>query len=330
MLGGYLASAFLDSPGDWRKALQICAAACIIQAIFLFVFLAPMSKKQDTVDETKPITVGKTATNFDKNSIAGAEADDVNSNVKTRSKPDKSYHQPRLTEKLVVVFSSPRMLLWMFFLMLTFPIFSLEEVFPLYFVAEGMPAQNAARVSTGLPAGMAIVLPLAGLLSRRFPKLASGLFPLGTFLSGILMLLLSKLDVSTSSSTEVSYMHTMAQALLCLIGFCYAPGVYLPPFEFANTYGGEHNKGLIVSLLEGVAQLTEALFNFVLPSLVSLVGWRGVLVCNAGLLVVTSLVLSYLQWWEAVDPARALVVGGSGEGVSDPSEKEPLISGRKK
>ena len=81
IIGGYLASAFLGSPGDWRKALQICAAACIIETIFLFVFLDPMRKKQDTVDETKPITTGKTDTNFDKNSIAGAEADDANSDA---------------------------------------------------------------------------------------------------------------------------------------------------------------------------------------------------------------------------------------------------------
>ena len=125
-------------------------------------------------------------------------------------------------------------------------------------------------------------------------------------------------------------MQTMAQALLCVIGFCLAPAIYLPPFEFANTYGGEHNKGLIVSLLEGAGASARPVFNFVLPSLVSLVGWRGVLVCNAGMLVVASLALSYLQWWEAVDPVRALVVGGSGEGLPGPSEKEPLISGRKK
>ena len=125
-------------------------------------------------------------------------------------------------------------------------------------------------------------------------------------------------------------MQTIAQALLFVIGFCLAPAMYLPTFEFANTYGGKHNKGLIVSFLETAGLLGEALFNFVLPSLVSLVGWRGVLVCDAGILVVASLVLSYLQWWEAVDPVRALVVGGSGEGLPGPSEKEPLISGRKK
>ena len=290
MLAGYLASAFLGSPGGWRKALQICAAACIIEAFFLFVFLAPVRKKQDTVDESKLITTaGKAVTNFDKNCIAGAEADDANSDVSSHSKPDKSYHQPRLTEVLYVVFSSPRMLLWLLFLTLIFPNFSLEEVFPLYFVAQGMPAQDAARVSAGFPAGMAVVLPLAGLLSDRFPKLASGLFPLGVFLSAILILLLSKLDVNTSSWTETIYMQTIiAQALLFVIGFCLAPAVYLPPFEFANTYGGEHNKGLIVSFLETAGLLGEALFNFVLPSLVSLVGWRGVMVGCAGMLVVAS------------------------------------------
>ena len=89
-------------------------------------------------------------------------------------------------------------------------------------------------------------------------------------------------------------------------------------------------KDLIVILLEGAGVLSEVLFNFALSPLVSLVPWRGVLVCNTDLLVVTSLVFGYLQWREAVDPVRALVVGDSGEGVSDPIEKEPLISGKNK
>ena len=126
----------------------------------------------------------------------------------------------------------------------------LEEVFPLYFVAQGMPAKDAAQVSAGSSAGMAIVLPLAGLLFGRFPKLASGLFPLGLTLSGMLIFLLSTLDLSTFGPTEASYMQTMAQALLCVLGFCYAPAMYLPPFHFANTYGGERNKGLIICLLD--------------------------------------------------------------------------------
>ena len=90
------------------------------------------------------------------------------------------------------------------------------------------------------------------------------------------------------------------------------------------------NKGLTISLLEGAGVLAEVVFNFVLPSLVSLVGWRGALACNAGMLLVASLVIGYLQWWQALDPVRALVVGGSVEGVSDPSEKEPLISRKNK
>ena len=125
-------------------------------------------------------------------------------------------------------------------------------------------------------------------------------------------------------------MQTMAQALLLVIGFCYAPAIFLAPFDFANTYGGEHNKGLIVGLLEGMGFLGAAVFSLALPSLVSLVGWRGVLVCTTGMLVVASLVFGYLQWWEAVDPVRPLVVGGSGEGLPCPSEKEPLISGKNK
>ena len=125
-------------------------------------------------------------------------------------------------------------------------------------------------------------------------------------------------------------MQTMAQALLFVIGFCLAPARYLPPFEFANTYGGEHNKGLIVGIVNFAGYLGTAVFNIVLPSLVSLVGWRGVLAYTADMLLVASLVFGYLQWWQAVDPVRALVVGGSGEGLPGPSEKEPLISGRKK
>ena len=46
------------------------------------------------------------------------------------------------------------------------------------------------------------------------------------------------------------------------------------------------------------------------------------LTCNAGMLVLASPVLGYLEWWQAVDPVRALVVGGSDEGASDSSEKD--------
>ena len=117
-------------------------------------------------------------------------------------------------------------------------------------------------------------------------------------------------------------MQTMAQALLCIIGFCYAPALYLPPAQFANTYGGERNKGLIVGIIDCAGYLSITLCNFFLPSLVSLLGWSGVLACNASMLVVASLVIGYLQWWQAVDPVRALVVGGSGEGVADSRKKD--------
>ena len=117
-------------------------------------------------------------------------------------------------------------------------------------------------------------------------------------------------------------MQTMTQALLCIIGFCYAPALYLPPAQFANTYGGERNKGMVVGLMDCAGYLSITLCNFFLPSLVSLLGWSGVLACNASMLVVASLVIGYLQWWQAVDPVRALVVGGSGEGVAGSRKKD--------
>ena len=210
----------------------------------------------------------------------------------------------------------------MLFYILALPNFSLEEILPTYFVAQGMPAPDAARVSAGLPAGMAILLPLAGFFSGKFPKLASGLFAIGIGFSGMLLLLLSKVDLSTSSPTEASYIQTVAQALLCVMGFCYAPAMYLLTAEFASTYGGERNKGLIVCMLDFAGYVSITIFNFVLPSLLSLVEWKGVLAINAGMLVLSGVVMSYLQWWQAVDPVRALVVDGSGEGASDLSKKD--------
>ena len=91
-------------------------------------------------------------------------------------------------------------------------------------------------------------------------------------------------------------MQTMVQALLCVLGFCYAPTMYLPPVQFANIYAGEYNKGLIVSLLDCTGFLRTTVCNLVLSSLVPLVGWRGTLACNASMFVLDSLVMGYLQW----------------------------------
>lgn len=297
VLGGYLASFFLArSAAGWRNAVYVSAAACFIHAIVLAMFLVPVTKA-DVHADTNPAHAGSNSNT------------DARATTSIGRKPDKTDRQPRTTEVLAVALSSPRMLLVVLFAMLSYPVFTLEKLFPSYFVEQGMPAADAARVSSGVPAGMALVLPLAGLVIGRSPKFAAGLVSVGIGGSGVLMLLLSQLNIGSSSPTEAVHVQRVAQTILFAIGFCYAPAVYFPAAKFGNAYGGDRNKGLIISMIDCAGNLSISLFNLVLPYLVSSVGWAGVMTMMAMMLVASAVVIAYLQWWQLREPVQVLVVG---------------------
>ena len=302
VFGGYLASWCLGGLG-WRKAVQITAAASFVMAIALTLLLAPAKKIPDAAKNTNP----------------------ANADIKYRNTDSESYEnkrQPRLMEVLAAALSSRRFLLFLTFAVLSYPAFSLQDLFPSYFVAQGMSAADAARVSSGWPAGMALSLPLAGWFAGRSPKVAAALIGIGMGISGALMLLLSQLDLGASSPVEAVRIQRVAQAVLCAMGFCFAPALYLPPATFASTFGGAHNKALIVSLIDFIGNIGIVLLNVAIPQLVARVGWGGVIVVNAILVVLSAVIISYLQWWQIVKPVEALVVRPAVEKKSESSKKD--------
>ena len=302
VLGGFLASTCLGWTAGWRKAVQITAAATVVHAIALALLLAPAKKIPDAAKNTNP----------------------ANADIKYRNTDSESYEnkrQPRLMEVLAAALSSRRFLLFLTFAVLSYPAFSLENLFPSYFVAQGMSAADAARVSSGWPAGMALSLPLAGWFAGRSPKVAAALIGIGMGISGALMFLLSQLDLGASSPAEAVRVQRVAQAVLCAMGFCFAPALYLPPATFASTFGGAHSKALIVSLMDFIGYISIALFNIAIPQLVARVGWGGVIVLHAILVVFSAVIISYLQWWQIVKPVEALVVRPAVQRKSESSKK---------
>ena len=298
LLGELLASFLLGSSGGWRKAVQISAAGCLMQGSALAALLTPVSiDRNEAADSAKE---SKNSAGVDKKDADSSNINNVNADISIDGERLKLGQQSALTQVLCGTFSSLRMLLFVTFIALVYPAFSLESLFPTYFVAQGMAATDAARVTSGWPAGMALSLPLAGFLAGRSPKLTAVLISLGVAICAALMLLLSQLDPG-------SYSLTVMQGLLCAMGFCYAPACYFPHVYFANAYGGDRNKGLINSILNFSGYFGTCIFNVTVPSLVSSAGWEGVIKLNATLLVLGAALIGYLQWWEVVDPAQELV-----------------------
>jgi len=311
VLGGFLASTCLGWTAGWRKAVQITAAASFVMAIALTLLLAPAKKIPNAAKDTNPA-----------NADSNFATDTSIKNRNTDSESGENKRQPRLMEVLAVALSSPRFLLFLTFAALAFPAFSLQDLFPSYFVAQGMSAADAARVSSGWPAGMALSLPLAGWFAGRSPKAAAAVIGIGMGISGALMFLLSQLDLGASSPAEAVRIQRVAQAVLCAMGFCFAPALYLPPATFTSTFGGAHSKALIVSLNDFTGNMSTALFTIAIPQLVARVGWGGVIVLHAILVVLSAVIISYLQWWQIVKPVEALVVRPAVEKKAESSKKD--------
>lgn len=316
-----MASFFLRWVSGWRTAVQISAVACLMQAIALAALLTPISTTQD--DHTDAAITGTASTGSagtDKDVAAKSNIDSPGTGV--NNKPNKTDLKPRLTEVLSVAFSSSRFILFLIFAVLSYSaVFAMQDLFPSYFVARGMPAADAARVSSGYPAGMAVSLPLAGVIAGRYPKLFAILVSIGAGISGPLVLVLSQLEPGSSDPTEAARVQRMAQAVLFAAGFCFAPALYLPPVKFGSEYGGKSNKAFIISMGDCAGFLAITLFNYVLPRLLSTVGWGGVMAINAAMLVLSSAVMAYLQWRQMVDPVRELVVPRLAERGSEFNKK---------
>jgi MFS family permease len=291
-----LALSWLGPRAGWRVVLAIGGAGCGAQALALrWAGARPTSGPRSRRDGT----------------------------VKTSSKPPASTIPmgealPRL---LFHARDAPR--LWLCFLMsfCVLPAYGLGSVLPTFLVEEAKwTVADAGLVCAAWPAGMAIVLPLAGWSIDRLPRKVSSLLTvalLAACAAGLFALTAADLTAPRDprDAAAMSALRFRVGAALLGMGFAYAPAVYFPQSTFAATYGGKEFTGLLASLLDAPGCLASMVFFAAMPAMQRAGGWTLVWqVMSRGLCGGVATVAALL-WWEDVAPARAFNADEDGTGA---------------